>query len=505
MIYSGEVLDGYRAIRRIGAGGFGEVWLVQNEAFEDLRALKFVPALDKARLNREHSALCRYREESGRLLSTVLMPIEHANLRADGMFYVMPLADGTGSDDPVADLWRPLSLATLIKERADAPSWFSSKEVKELITPVLKALQMLYDVRLEHRDVKPENILFRNGSACLSDISLLSNDFTDRSRSGTHGYCAPSWYLEAGGHPDMYGVAATLFVLLTGKPPEKMAQSRHRWPPQGEESFTEDEHQEWQEMHRLIARATDNDAANRFLSFSEFDRSLNQKTSVEVPEPVLVEIGRLERELELARLKLKKQRDEVEGILGSTVNALEKASHHILSLSAGAGDELAEVAKRFAASLGVAQAGSLEIQVLGLTKRAMQAIKEAGEAYGPAVGSGLGEIRDGIERVLRTDRKFLTRGVRDVLIKACSILESGLHTGSHEMLGAPVNLPRLLDGELFRSAMDIAGLIGPTVLSKAQSLFGLGSPLLKIIESAQDFLQKQEADPLGPDERTAKN
>jgi serine/threonine protein kinase len=505
VIHSGEVLDGYRAIRRIGAGGFGEVWLARNEAFGDFRALKFIPASDKARLNREHAALCKYREESARLLNKALMPIEHANLRADGMFYVMPLADGTGSDDPAAEQWRPLSLASLLKERADAPTWFSSWEVKAFMTPVLKALQMLDDARLVHRDVKPENILFRNGSACLSDISLLNNDLTELSRSGTHGYCAPKWYLEAGGHPDMYGVAATLFILLTGKSPDKMAQSRHRWPPQGEESLAESERQEWRDMHRLITRATDDDADRRFLSFSEFDRTLNQHNPVQVPEPVLIKIRRLERELEVARLKLKEQRNEIEGILDSTVNALEKASHRTLNLSAGAGDELADVAKRFAAGLTAARPGAAGLEALGLTKRAMRAIKEAREAHGPAVGWGIEELRVGLERILQTDREFLIDRVREVLAKAHSILESGPGIGSLATPDAAAKLAGLFGVGPLRGALDVVRLIGPAVLSKAHSLLGLGSPILRIIESAQDFLTEQKNEQHGPSERSAKN
>lgn len=179
--------------------------------------------------------------------------------------------------------------------------------MKAYITPVLKALQMLDDARLVHRDVKPENILFRNGSPCLSDISLLDGDLTNRSRSGTYGYGAPGWYLEAGGHPDMYGAAATLYVLLTGKSPNKMPQSRHRWPPQGEDSLPESERREWQSIHRLICRATDDEAAKRFLSFSDFDRTLNRSDPERVSESVLMEIRRFENELEIVRVELKKQ------------------------------------------------------------------------------------------------------------------------------------------------------------------------------------------------------
>ena len=498
MIYPGEVLDGYRAIRRIGAGGFGEVWLCRNEAFGDLRAMKFIPSSDRPRLDREHAALAKYREESGRLLNKTLMPIEHANLRADGMFYIMPLADGTGSPDAAAEEWRPLTLAALIKERAAAPCWFSSEEVKALITPVLKALQMLYDARLVHRDVKPENILFRDGSPCLSDISLLDDDLTDRSTRGTYGYGAPGWYLEAGGHPDMYGAAATLFVLLTGKSPDKMAQSRHLWPPQGEDSLPESERREWQSIHRLIGRATDDEAAKRFLSFSDFDRTLNRSDSERVPESVLMEIRRLENELEIARLELIKQRDEFERVSASTMKAMEEASPEKFKRLAGAGKTLAAVAERFEAGLTAAKSGPHRIKALALTRRAVQTLKEAGSAHGPAIVSGLEELRDGIERILKTDREFCVGRVREVLAMALSV--SGIGSlGTHN---APSRLAELLGTAQIRSVFKVAGIIAPAVFPETQSIKDTASSLLRILESAQSFLEEQNSEIPGLAERS---
>lgn len=491
MTKSGEILDGYRAIRRIGAGGFGEVWLCRNEACGDLRALKFISSSDRPRLEREHAALCKYREEAGKLLNKALMPIEHANVRADGIFYIMPLADGTGSDDPADDLWHPVTLASLIKERTSAPSWFSSGEVRALITPVLIALQMLDDARLVHRDVKPENILFRNGSPCLSDISLLNNNLGDLSQGGTYGYGAPDWYLEAGGHPDMYGVAATLFVLLTGKSPEKMAQSRHRWPPKGEESLPENERKEWQSMHRFIARATDHDAARRFLSFSDFSRTLNQTSPEHVPQSVLEDMRRLENELEVARQELKKQREEFEKVSNLTMAAIEEAFRGNSWGLPSAGNLLAVTAERFEKSLKAAKSGKHWVKARDLMKRAMQALKRADEKYDPAIGAGIEEIGSGIERILKADREFIVGQVREVLAKALSTStpEIGLFHGFRSL--------SMLDGlwkaGKIKGLVDLAGLVAPKLLGNVPFVNGAGSSILKIVDSAQSFLNEYES------------
>ncbi len=51
--------------------------------------------------------------------------------------------------------------------------------------------------------------------------AILAADSANLTLRGTHGYVTPSWYV--GGHPDMYGAAATLYSLLTGNHPDRMA------------------------------------------------------------------------------------------------------------------------------------------------------------------------------------------------------------------------------------------------------------------------------------------
>jgi len=230
-------LDGYRLIRFLGRGGFGEVWLCQSEAMGDYRALKFISTHDSDRLEKEYQALIHYRKAVAMLRSPRLVPIEHVNRNDAGLYYVMPLADGSGADDPSDPAWVPLCLTARIHNQAAQPAWFSSREIIALAQPVLEALQTLSDAGLVHRDVKPENILIFHGQPCLGDISLLGADASMITRRGTPGYATPSWYV--GGHPDMYGVAATLYTFLTGNLPDKMGRSAFLWPPHGETTLSE--------------------------------------------------------------------------------------------------------------------------------------------------------------------------------------------------------------------------------------------------------------------------
>ena len=279
MLQPGDSFDGYRVIRLIGSGGFGAVWLCQSEALGDLRALKFIPAIDPGRIEKEFDALCRYRTAAGKLRSPSILPIEHVNRRNDGLFYIMPLADGYGAADPMNPAWRPLTMTATIESRRGEPTWFTSEEIKGYITPILQALQLLSDAGLVHRDVKPDNILFLNGTPCLGDISLLGKDSHQITRRGTPGYSAPSWFVESGGNPDMFGAATTLYSLLAGNPPDKMGRAAFRWPPQGEDSLPASEKQEWQRIHRIIRRAVDERPAERFQDFATFTQTLETRSS----------------------------------------------------------------------------------------------------------------------------------------------------------------------------------------------------------------------------------
>ena len=285
MLHPGETLDGYRLIRPIGSGGFGEVWLCQSDAVGDFRALKFIPATSTGRLEKEFDSVCKYRAAATQLRSPSIMPIEHVNRRSDGLFYIMPLSDGYGVQDPMHPEWYPLTLAAIIEGRRGEAAWLSSEEIRNLITPILQALQLLSDAGLVHRDVKPENILFVNGFPCLGDISLLGNDSSNLTQRGTPGYSAPSWFVESGGHPDMYGSAMTLYAILTGNPPDKMGRAAFRWPPQGETSLSATEREAWLAIHRAIRRAVEDRPAERFVDFVSFQRSLQKERTQTKKKP----------------------------------------------------------------------------------------------------------------------------------------------------------------------------------------------------------------------------
>lgn len=264
-----QLIDGYRLVRLIGAGGFGEVWLCDSILMPGLwKAFKWIPAHHSGRLERELEALIHYQRAVHKVGSANLMRIEHVNRTSEGLFYVMPLADSIADEAPEAISWRPATLSNLIQKRKDAPEWFTSREVISIMAGVLNGLQDLSELGLVHRDLKPENILFLNRAPVIADISLVGQDCEDQTNRGTPGYIAPSWYLEGGGHPDQYAAGATLFALLTGNSPDKMGRSAFRWPPGGEKALSKHERSEWFRLHKIIYRATHETHSERFRDFA---------------------------------------------------------------------------------------------------------------------------------------------------------------------------------------------------------------------------------------------
>jgi TPR repeat protein len=265
----GQQIDGYKLVRQIGAGGFGEVWLCESMAMPGIwKAFKWIPASHSDRLKRELAALVKFQRSLQKRSSANLMRIEHVNRTADGLFYVMPLADGLVDVPPYDPSWQPASLSNLIQRKKHSDQWFSSKEIVAMMVGVLSGLQYLSDLGLVHRDLKPENILFLDGTPVIADISLVGQDSEQQTHRGTPGFIAPSWYLEGGGHPDQYAAGVTLFVLMTGNSPDKMGRSSFRWPPRGEESLTREERVEWLKLHQIVYRATHETPSERFRDFA---------------------------------------------------------------------------------------------------------------------------------------------------------------------------------------------------------------------------------------------
>src|SRR5688500_7952570 len=113
---------------------------------------------------------------------------------------------------------------------------------------IAQALDYAHQQKLIHRDVKPENILFTSGQACLADFGIaraleraMDESTTDSGLvRGTPAYMSPeqaSGSKEYDGRSDQYSLACVLYEMLAGVPafigptPEAVIAQRFQHPP----------------------------------------------------------------------------------------------------------------------------------------------------------------------------------------------------------------------------------------------------------------------------------
>lgn len=274
MISSSVKIPGYTFFRKIGAGGFGTVYLAKKRGNASWVAVKIIGTQTA---HRERFALGRYAcvSEKQNLVSILDWgEIEGA------IFYAMPLADALdpGTAFPPDDFrWQEASLQKIIDRRNAMPSmpWFSREEILSIIEPVFDAAIVLGQCGLLHRDIKPANILFFGGKTKLADFGLLEHDRLSLSNIGTPLYSAPSWFAGSHGNPDAYGLATTFYTLITGNLPDTVGRAAYRFPERwrGVE-IPAAEREQWIYWHRCILRAIAENPTERFLTLDDFKAAI---------------------------------------------------------------------------------------------------------------------------------------------------------------------------------------------------------------------------------------
>ncbi len=123
----------------------------------------------------------------------------------------------------VMDLVRGIDLGVLLKQRGQPG--LPADQAIEYVRQTCEALQYVHDQQIVHRDVKPQNLILSESGVVLVDfgIARLLDEVEEQGTVGigTPRFMAPEVF--AGGNvsarTDVFSVAATLWTLLTGRPP----------------------------------------------------------------------------------------------------------------------------------------------------------------------------------------------------------------------------------------------------------------------------------------------
>lgn len=181
------LLDRYRLEARLGAGAQGAVFRAVDVQLDCVVALKFVllggAAVGEVALGRElkHDHVCR---------------INYAVLLDDHLLIDMEYIAGP----TLAHAMPSLSLS----ERLD------------VFLGVCAGIRALHDRKILHLDIKPSNVVLRDGRTPVVTDFGLGGRIGDRPRGGTHGYMAPEQERggEVGVAADVYALGKLLGVLL---------------------------------------------------------------------------------------------------------------------------------------------------------------------------------------------------------------------------------------------------------------------------------------------------
>ncbi|NGN69348.1 serine/threonine protein kinase [Streptomyces sp. A7024] len=238
---AGDVLDGrYELVRRLEAGGMGEVWEGTDRRIRRRVALKLIrEEADPAVVAELVSRLGREATAAGRLAHPHIVAVyDYNSIERDDMplvYVVMELVQGRSLARELRDRLPPVPRAL------------------EWATQIALALEAAHDpeVGVVHRDLKPGNVMITPGGLVkLLDFGIArfmeENDthhskLTGARMVGTPSYMAPEQCLArpVDGRTDLYALGCLLFAMLTGQPPfpkdrgllQVMYQQVHEAPP----------------------------------------------------------------------------------------------------------------------------------------------------------------------------------------------------------------------------------------------------------------------------------
>lgn len=203
----------YRVVERLGRGGMGVVYRVEQPELGRHVALKILPSVHRA------DDIDRFRREAraaGRLRHPGVVAVHDFGTYEGAPYFTMDLVEG-GS----------------LADRLDAGP-MTPADAARLIAAVGRAVHHAHEQGIIHRDLKPSNILIDGaGGPHVTDFGVARDLSVDATATrtgfvlGTAGYMAPEQIRgerdSIGPASDVYALGITLLECVTGQHPFRAA------------------------------------------------------------------------------------------------------------------------------------------------------------------------------------------------------------------------------------------------------------------------------------------
>jgi non-specific serine/threonine protein kinase len=204
----GTMVQHYRIVEKIGAGGMGEVYLAEDTKLKRRVALKFLPALYATDADLK-TRFVREAEATAKLNHPNIVTIYDVSEFQGRPFFAMELVEGQ-------------SLRDLAKGKE-----LGIDRIIELAIQICDGLGAAHDKKVVHRDIKPSNIVIdAYGRPKILDFGLAAiqggeNLTKTGSTLGTVRYMSPEQVQgkEVDQRSDLFSLGVVLYELISGRTP----------------------------------------------------------------------------------------------------------------------------------------------------------------------------------------------------------------------------------------------------------------------------------------------
>ena len=209
----GKTISHYKILKKLGAGGMGEVYLAEDTELDRKVALKFLPP----QYTEDPEINARFKREA-----KAAAALNHPNI-----ITIHEIGENQGKAFIVMEYVEGQSLRNFVGAHCSVP--LRMNEIIDYASQICEGLSEAHQAGIVHRDIKPENILIDSkGRVKIADFGLAKaqgrTKLTEEgSTMGTLSYMSPEQIQSANvdQRSDIFSVGVALYEMITGQLPFK--------------------------------------------------------------------------------------------------------------------------------------------------------------------------------------------------------------------------------------------------------------------------------------------